>query len=412
MNHSIPNIRHLRVFREVAHCRGITLAAERTHLSQPAVTQAIGKLEADLGISLLDRRHDGMFTTKAGQRFLDRVEKALDHLEAGAREAGRAGPKPPERGFSRFDRLLTAAQLRALAALSEAGNFSIAARNIGISQPSVHRAARNLERIAGVTLFNSTPEGVSLTTPAQVLAQRTKLALAELRQGFDEISAELGHDSAQIIVGSLPLSRSYILPEAISAMVKSHPSVQVRAVDGRYSELLHSLRHGDIDFIIGALRFPPPADDIEQEFLFDDPLAIVTGAGHPLAGSGKVTLDDTLRFPWVAPPMQTPAGAYLYGTLRIDKLPQTPVRVVSSSLILLRGLLTTGDFITIISTHQARHELEAGLLVTLPVSLPDSRRPIGLTTRKDWRPTATQQAFLNLVRTAATGKLREAGTIQ
>ena len=167
MRQALPNIRHLRVFREVAHCHSVSMAAERAHLSQPAVTQAIAKLEEDLSVPLFERRRDGMFVTEVGAQFLERVGRALDHLQAGAREAARTGSRQKGRGFADFDRLLTAAQLRALVAVSEANNFSMAARSIGISQPSIHRAARNLERLSGVKLFSSAHEGISLTPAAR-----------------------------------------------------------------------------------------------------------------------------------------------------------------------------------------------------------------------------------------------------
>ena len=411
MRQALPNIRHLRVFREVAHCHSVSMAAERAHLSQPAVTQAIAKLEEDLAAPLFERRRDGMFVTEIGAQFLERVERALDHLQAGAREAARSGSRQKGRGFSDFDRLLTAAQLRALVAVSEANNFSMAARSIGISQPSIHRAARNLERLSGLKLFSSAHEGISLTPAAQLLAQRTKLALAELQQGFDEVDDFLGRDSTHIVVGALPLVRTFVLPAAIDRMVRNSSRVQIRAVDGRYAELLHGVRHGDIDFLIGALRDPAPVDDIVQEPLFDDPLAIVAGTKHPLAGRDEVTIDDVLAYPWVAPPKNTPAGSYLYDTLRIQDLPITPVRVVSSSLVLLRGLLMTGDYVTIISLNQIRHEYEQGVLVPLPIELADSARAIGLTYRRDWRPTKTQQQFLSYLRDVSAGMNSGGGSV-
>ena len=77
------------------------------------------------------------------------------------------------------------------------------------------------------------------------------------------------------------------------------------------------------------------------------------------------------------------------------------MRVVSSSLVLVRGLLMTGDYVTIISLNQIRHEYEQGVLVPLPIELANSARPIGLTYRRDWRPTKTQQVFLGYLRDAS-----------
>ena len=74
------------------------------------------------------------------------------------------------------------------------------------------------------------------------------------------------------------------------------------------------------------------------------------------------------------------------------------MKAVSSSLVLVRGLLLEGDYVTIISLNQVRHELEHGTLVALPVALPNNSRPIGLTFRTGWRPTATQARFLDHLR--------------
>ena len=401
MAFDFPNIRHLRAFREVARFRGISAAADAVYLSQPAITQAISKLEARLGVALFDRLIDGMNVTQPGALFLARVEQMLQELTLGVDEAIRLQGSKSGKGFARFDRLMTAAQLRALIALAEARNFSIAARNTGISQPSIHRAGRDLERLAGFELFRTASHGIELTQAAERLARRANLAAAELQQGLFEIEAYKGQDSTRITVGSMPLARSRILPRAMHRILKDHHGIQLRTIEGPYPELLRGLRYGESDFLIGALRDPSPAEDVVQEPLFDDPLAIVARAGHPLAGKASVSLQETLDFPWIAPPKATPAGSYLSTVLKIPELENTPVKVVSSSLVLVRGLLLEGDYITIISHHQVRLEIEQGILVPLPVRLPNNTRPIGLTFRAGWRPTPTQDRFLELIRESA-----------
>jgi len=393
-----PNIRHLRAFREVARHRGISAAADAIFLSQPAITQAISKLETRLGVVLFQRLTDGMIVTDAGAMFLVRVIRMLDELTQGVDEAIRLQTGKSSKGFARFDRLVTSAQLRALIALAEARNFSIAARNTGVSQPSVHRAGRDLERLAGFTLFRTASHGIELTQAAERLARRAKLAAAELQQGLFELAALKGRDSTRITVGSMPLARTRILPQAMHDILADYTSIQIRTIEGPYNELLRGLRYGDSDLLIGALRDPLPADDVMQETLFDDSLAIITRPGHPLSAQTRVSLPDTLTYPWIAPPKSTPAGSYLSTVLNIPEMDNTPVKVVSSSLVLVRGLLLEGDYITIISLNQVRHELERGTLVALPVDLPNNSRPIGLTFRKGWHPTATQARFLDHLR--------------
>jgi len=392
-----PNIRHLRAFCEVARHRGISAAADAVFLSQPAITQAISKLETLLGVALFDRLTDGMSLTKPGVMFKFRVDRMLEQLELGFAEASRLQPGKS----TRADRQVTAAQLRALIALAEARNFTIAARDIGISQPSIHRAGRSLEKLVGFQLFRTASQGIELTEAAERLARRARLAASEMRQAFFEIAAYRGRDSTEIVVGSMPLARTRILPQAMHQILQHQSGIQLRTIEGPYSELLRSLRYGESDFLIGALRDPVPTNDVVQERLFDDLLAIVVRRGHPLCMRADISLTDTVEYPWIAPPKATPAGSYLYQTLRISDMVATPVKVVSSSLVLVRGLLLEGDYVTIISHHQVRHDLESGSLVTLPITLPDSSRAIGLTTRKGWQPTPTQAKFIDSVKAAA-----------
>ncbi len=401
MKVEFPNLRHLRAFREVGQRNGISAAAEAVFMSQPAVTQAISGLEARLGEPLFERGSDGVFLTDAGEVFHARVTKLFHLLQDGATAAAEAAQRRIDQPQTGFETRVTAAQLRALIAVQDAGNFSLAAGLVGVTQPSLHRAARDLEKVAGISFFTARRRGITLSEAGESFARAVRLAWVEIQQGYDELSARRGHDVTRIIIGSMPLSRSAILPDAEHAMLSENAGVQLHNVDGPYWELLRGLRHGEIDLLVGALRNPLQADDVEQETLFHDPLALVVGPNHPLTKQRNVSIRDTLEYPWIAPPITTPAGSYLFRILKINELPQTPVRIVSSSMVMVRGLLMRGDYVTIMSRSQIRLEQENGLMIPLETDLPDSGRPIGLTTRKGWTPTPTQARFLELIRSAA-----------
>jgi len=398
MEHRAPNLRHLRAFREVARHKTIRRASAEVYLSQPAITQAIAKLETAVGISMFDRRSEGMFVTEPGRLFLTRVERALNYVEAGCREAVRIGHKKGGRGFANLDQLVTGVQLRAAAALLETENFSLAARNIGISQPSLHRAARDLERLSGMALFSASSQGVSLTPAAKIIAQHAKLAFSELDQGEAEVEEWKGSGSGRIVVGTMPLARTFILPTAILALMASHPQVGISVIDGPYDDLLHGLRHGDIDLLIGALRDPLPVEDIVQEALFDDPLMIAGRGSHPLAGQTAVKIADLAAYPWVLPREGTPTRDH-FDTLFENC--ERPANIIeASSLILARGLILGSDALTLISAHQIKHEQLSGMMVRINIDTSATSRPIGITLRRDWQPTATQRKFLDDLRQA------------
>jgi len=74
-------LRQLEYFQMASRLRNITRAAERLRVSQPNITVAIKKLEAELGIQLFDRSQKQLSLTPEGTVFLNRIELALRNIQ-------------------------------------------------------------------------------------------------------------------------------------------------------------------------------------------------------------------------------------------------------------------------------------------------------------------------------------------
>ncbi len=387
------NLRHLHTFGEVARLGSVSAAARAVHISQPAVTQAVAGVERYFGVSLLTRSNTGVALTAAGELCARRIERSISHLRDAVAELTRS------RNFD-FDatRLMRSAHLHALSAVVEHRNFSLAARAQHVSQPSVHRAARELERLIGVPLFEKTSFGITPTREAEKLARRARLAFAEIAQARAEVHALSGGESGRTVIGAMPLARSFLVPTALLEFTQQYPEHSVAIVEGTYEHLLASLRSGEADFLIGALRNPAPVADVVQEHLFDDPLAIIVRAKHPLVSRKRVTVAALSKYPWIVPRAGTPLRVHFHEMFETAGLPAPTRAIECNSLIATRALLLESDRIMLLSAHQIHYELEAGLLVALPHPAGDVERPIGLTMRHDWHPTDSQRTLLEIVR--------------
>jgi len=69
-----------------------------------------------------------------------------------------------------------------------------------------------------------------------------------------------------------------------------------------------------------------------------------------------------------------------------------------NSLVAARSLLIASDRVMLLSEHQIHHELETGQLVALPHPFGPVTRSIGLTVRRDWRPTEVQAQLVEGLR--------------
>lgn len=326
-----------------------------------------------------------------------RISRALALLDAGARHATQRRSEA-----IRLSRQMTITQLRAIVAVADQKNFTHASRMIGTSQPAISRAIRDLENLCGRSLIEKTGRGIVLTHAAEMFTRAIRLFFNEVRQGQDEIQALHGTDTSVLTIGSLPLVRSAVLPKAILAFASKKPDVAIHVIDGPYDDVMTGLRRGEIDILIGALRTPPPFDDVVEKHLFSDSLSIVARSDHPLANQKCLSHHDLLKFPWIAPRDRTPTRDY-FNQLMTEQWGSEPPHIIeTSSLILIRALLLESDAITIISGQQVSFELETGVLKPLDIQLSETPRSIGLTIRSDWAPTKTQALFLSELTTTVS----------
>lgn len=356
-------------------------------MSQSALTQALRKLESTAGVQLFERSGYGVTPTDAGLRLVQRSRRASQLLDATA--------------LPRLRQNVTCSQLRTLTAVVETGGYSTAARRLAVAQPTVHRAAKELELAVGIELFRRAPRGVEPTEAARSLARTAELVLGEIRQGFEEVRELQGDTASRIAVGCLPLARSEFLPRAVTLLLSKYPDAHISILDGPYVEQLHALRYGEIDWLIGALRDPPPVRDVRQEPLFEEPLAIVVRPGHPLLDAGSPSFEDLSQLEWIAPRSLAPTRRFFDDFFKKDGVATAPRVIECSSLAATRGLLRRSDRAAMLSLLQVREDIHAGELATLIESLPNSNRSIGVTTRENWQPTTVQEAFSRILRELA-----------
>jgi DNA-binding transcriptional LysR family regulator len=394
------NLRHLDAVIAVAEARSISAAALAVNMSQPALTQAVARLEQRLGQALFERQRQGVRLTRAGELFLRRGARGLDQLAESIGATRRSARLPV---LAHPERAVSATQLRAFAAVERTGSFAAAARGIALSQPSVHRAARELELVIGTPLLVRVGQAMRATPAGQRIARGIRLALGEWQAGLDEVEALAREGAGQVRVGTLPLPRAGLVPAALARFAPAHPGARITVIEGPYAELLFSLRGGEIDLLVGALRDPVP-DGLVQRSLFDDELFVVARAGHPLAGT-RPAAKVLAGYPWVVGAHGAPMRATWERMFAPDAPPASLIEC--ASVLITRGLLLGGDWLALMSVDQFRLEERAGLISRIGGSVSGSRREIGVASRIGWMPTATQAAFLTALETAGRERLNE-----
>jgi len=400
----VLNIRNLRTFVTVARAGGVSESSRLIRRAQSAITRSIKELEADIGVQLFERRSQGMLLTGFGSAFLTRIEKAFAEMETvrGAFKTASIQESILDKAPI-FTLSISRRRILVFIELVEQRHIGAVADSLGISQPAASQALREIEASVGVKLFIREPKGMQPTPLGALLGMHMRRALAEVRAGELEVCALRGAIAGRVVVGTLSLGRTRLLPRAIVQLVKKHPNLTVTTIEGSFEHLATQLRAGDVDFILGALRSPEHTLGFLREVVAHDVLSVIVGKLHPFAKKRRVTMSDLVSVDWVLPPHGSPTRELLEGTLKLRGLNEARVVVETADLAITRGVLVDSNMVTAVSAHLFQEQIREKTLVVLPVKMPETRRPIGILQRTSSTPSPAAQLLMANIR--AIGQL-------
>ena len=396
------SLRQLKAVIVVNRTKNVTKAAKALNRSQTAVTKSINDLEASLNCRLFERTPTGMKPTVYGKAVAKRAQLALDELQkAGEVYSSFVRDARPYQRIPIFSMDVSYKRLAAFIALFETKRIQCAADMLGNSKASVYSSVRQMEEWLKLRLFESEPDGVSPTAFGKILAMHVKMAFAEIRRCLEDIESINGVTQGTVSIGTLPYTRTYITPKAINQVLRDHPELHVTTQEGSYETMEAALRSGDIDLIVGAVREHDEEADITTEILFEDKLSVIARRDHPLMTQRQITLQQLPELAWVLPARCSPAWHLFNELLQRYRLSMPKQAIHTSSLSMVRGLLIDSDRVALLSEHQIYYEKQCGLLDVLPVELPETYRPIGVTMRKASQPSPAARLFLDQLRAVA-----------
>ncbi len=404
------SLRQLRIVRCIDDHHSLSAAAGAMNRTQSAVSKALGELELKVGARLFHRYAHGVERTEHGALLLARIREAEIQFDLAAQAHRTALRRAPRLAHNPvFSMEISQRRLATFLTVYDTRNVRDAAAAEGITRAAVYDSLRMLESLLELPLFENSGSGLRSTGIADVLAKHVRLAFALIQHGLDEIASLDGPIRGHVAIGTLPYSRTLIVPRAIVRVLREHPQVAIRTREGPYDTLERALRDGSIDLIIGATRNLDVDSSLRTEDLFEDELAVICGAQHPLAFAPRVAIGELLGYGWVLPGPRTPARQLFDRFLHRRGAPNPKQVIETGSLSTARGLLLESDRLALLSADQVRLDVSAGLLRTLPIRLEGTSRPIGLTTRLQGNPSPAAGVLIDALRDAAVDFHRGSG---
>src|SRR6202795_1344812 len=181
-------------------------------------------------------------------------------------------------------------QLRYVVAVAHAGNFSRAAEQCHVSQPSLSQQIQKLKEELGERLFDRMKREVKLTPHGESFLRRAVRVLEEVDTAKREAKDATDLLRGTVTLGVLPTIAPYLLPEAMTEYLEKYPRVEIVVQEDTTAHLLKLLVACEIDF---ALASQPIRDArLEVRELFSEELLLALPADHPLTRKRTVSASD------------------------------------------------------------------------------------------------------------------------
>lgn len=196
---------------------------------------------------------------------------------------------------------LQLAQLRSFCLAATDGNFTTAAKTLGLSVTTVWQHVRALERRLGGTLLRLRGRALEVTPEGRLLLQIVQPHVNGL-DSLDRLFESFRNDlPRQLTVASTYYLMSYHLPRCLQEFTAKHATVRLNLRAGIWPAVVQMVESKEADLGVVSL-----ADDdarsaqLDYEHLFDLHLTLLTSSKHPLAHKKRLTPNDLAEYPLIA----------------------------------------------------------------------------------------------------------------
>ena len=201
-------------------------------------------------------------------------------------------------------------QIRYFLAVSRTLNFTRAAEECHVAQPSLSRAVKKLEEELGGDLFKRERGQTHVTDLGQTMLPLLRQCYESAAAAKEQAGAYGSADFAPLRIGLSRTVKLELLTPMLTELARAYPGLQLKFVRGTATDVLNALKAGDVEVAITA------NSGIEWERfdywpLFEEGFALIVSNTHALSKRRKIKLAEAVEDIFVSRPYCENVGDFM-----------------------------------------------------------------------------------------------------
>ena len=187
----------------------------------------------------------------------------------------------------------TLQQLRILKAVATEKNFTKAAEVLYLSQPSLSKQIKTLEKNLDILLINRENNKISLTENGKVFLQYSERILALCEESCRALIDLKNGDRGNLTVGASQTIGTYLMPRVLALFAQNYPQIDLKVQVNSTRLIANNVLNREIDIAVVGGEIPNELKkNLTIKHFVEDELSLIISKSHPFAKKKKINKEN------------------------------------------------------------------------------------------------------------------------
>lgn len=292
----------------------------------------------------------------------------------------------------------TLQQLRILKAVATEKNFTKAAEVLYLSQPSLSKQIKTLEKNLDIILINRESNRISLTENGKVFLQYSERILALCEESCRALIDLKNGDRGSLTVGASQTVGTYLMPRILALFAQNYPQIDLKVQVNSTPIIVNNLLKREIDIALVGGEVPNKLKkNLTIQDFVEDEISLIISTSHPFAKKKKINKEDLYYLNFITLNSNSTIRKFIENILIQNQIETKQLKIVMqlNSIEGIKTAVSLGLGAAFVSSLAIEKELELKAVEVLKIENIQITRTLSIISNPEYYKSKAFKFFYN-----------------